>query len=125
MSITYSFDPNEKLIIEDWTGEVTADDLAAHWRIYLADRRVMALRRTLVDLRDAQICFNGSQLKVLIEDIVLPVLQTDDWKTAIVVKRSIEYGISKQYQLFADSYSKDAVFFDIDRARDWLMYIPE
>jgi hypothetical protein len=125
MPITYTIDREKKLITEIWTGEVTAECLAAYWKRYLDDPEVLAIRRTLVDLRQADILFNGSDLQILIQNIVLPVLKGRDWKTAIVVEGSIQFGVSRQYQVFAELYSKDAIFSNIDEARHWLIGLPD
>jgi hypothetical protein len=50
---------------------VGAEDLASHWRTYLADPSVMAIRRTVVDLRGCRIHFKGAQLSALIKNIVV------------------------------------------------------
>lgn len=121
MPITYSIDREQKLITEIWTGEINAECLAAYWQRYLEDPEVLAIRRTLVDLREAEILFKGSDLNRLIQTIVLPVLKGRDWKTAIVVEKSHQFGVSRQYQTFADHYSKDAIFYDVGEARNWLI----
>ncbi len=124
MPISYITDPAKKLILEVWKGDVTVECLSAHWRSYLADPEVLAIRRTLVDMRGARIRFKGAELKELIHDIVLPVLNGRDWKTAIIVEKNLQFGISRQYQVFADHYSKDAIFNDPQTAYEWLVRLP-
>jgi hypothetical protein len=121
MPISYSIDQQKRLIVEVWTGDVTATDLAAYWRDYLADPAVLAIRRTLVDLRQCRILFTGSQLSALINSVVIPVLEGRDWKTAIVVDQPAQYGVSRQYHVFAESYSVDSIFSDPDAALTWLL----
>ena len=125
MPITYTTDREKKLITEVWTGEIKAECLAAYWKQYLEDPDVLAIRRTLVDLRQADILFKGSDLDSLIQSIVLPVLKGKDWKTAIVVEKPLQFGVSRQYQVFADRYSKDAIFYDLEEARNWLIRLPD
>jgi hypothetical protein len=120
MPITYTIDQEKKLITEVWTGEINAECLANYWKRYLDDPEVIALRRTLVDLRQAKILFAGSDLNFLIQSIVLPVLNGRDWKTAIVVEKPVQFGVSRQYQVFAEQYSKDAIFYDIEEASHWI-----
>jgi hypothetical protein len=43
----------EPLVVETWRGEVTIDELRAHWGDLFRDDDVMKIRRTLVDLRSA------------------------------------------------------------------------
>jgi hypothetical protein len=37
-----------------------------------------------------------------------------------VVARAVQFGVSKQYQVFAEAYSRDAIFDDYDTALRWL-----
>jgi hypothetical protein len=120
MPITYTIDRGKRLIYETWTGEVRAADLAAYWETYLADPEVINLRRTLVDLRTATIAFSGLEFDTLIQRIVLPVLQERKWTTAIVVANPVQFGISRQYQVFAHHYSQDSIFKSIADAEAWL-----
>ena len=120
MPITYTIDREQKLISEVWTGEIRAADLAEYWKQYLCDHDVMEIRRTIVDLRQAVILFNGSEMDNLIQSIVLPALKGKDWKTAIVVDSPLQFGISRQYQVFAGHYSKDSIFRSMEEARSWL-----
>ena len=125
MPITYTIDREKKLITEIWTGNINAEQLAEYWRRYLEDADVLAIRRTVVDMRQADIVITGKELDHLIESIVLPVLQGRDWKTAIVVDKPVQYGTSRQYQIFAERYSKDAIFYDFEEARVWLAGLPD
>jgi hypothetical protein len=119
MPITYSIDHNQNLIMEVWTGEIQAVDLANYWKRYLVDPDVLAIRRTIVDLRQAVILFNGLDMNRLIRSIVQPMLAGRDWKTAIVIEKPLQLGISRQYQVFAERYSKDAIFHSLEEARNW------
>jgi len=117
MPITYTINSEKNLITETWTGEIMANNLEAYWKRYLADPDVMAIRRTLVDLRQAEILFNGFDLDMFVKRIVLPALNGRDWKTAIVVEKSLQHSLSQQYQIFAEHYSKDAIFYNMEDAR--------
>lgn len=121
MPITYSIEHSREVIMETWAGEISADDLAAHWRAYLADPDVLRIRRTLVDLRRSKILFYGHEMDDLIRTIVVPILGDLDWKTAVLVDDHLQFGISRQYQAFAERYSKDAIFKDSDTAIQWLV----
>lgn len=125
MPISYSVDQQLQIIREEWTGDVGAEDLATYWRAYLADPAVMAIRRTVVDLRRCRILFNGAQLSGMIGSIVVPALQGRDWKTALVVEEPLQFGVSRQYQVFAESFSRDSIFGDPDAALAWLLSPPQ
>jgi hypothetical protein len=118
--IAYSIDRENGCIVETWTGDITARDLIAHWRRYLADPDVLALRRTLVDLRNSRIMFSATELSQLVERIVLPALHGMNWRTAIVLGDPNHFEISRQYHIVAESYSQDSVFSTPEAARAWL-----
>jgi hypothetical protein len=122
MPISYSIDKQKNVILEVWNGDISAADLANYWRQYLADPDVMSIRRTLVDIRQANILFSGEQLSQLVENIVLPALKGRHWKTALLVARPVQYGKARQYQAFAERYSHDAIFYDFDTAVEWLLH---
>jgi hypothetical protein len=121
MPITYSTDKRKGIISEVWTGKVAAMDLAAHWSQLLADADALAVRRTLVDLRNCEIEFSGEQLFDLVRTVVEPGLNGRDWRSALLVGGSVHFGVSRQYQAFAQMYSKDAIFRDKDAALKWLL----
>ena len=120
MPITYILDRSRNIIIETWTGRVSAVDLAAYWRIYLADSEAIRCRRTLVDLRHATILFTGAELAALVRTIVLPALHGKKWVSALLIERAAQYGTSRQYQIFAEQYSSDSIFSHWNTAIDWL-----
>ena len=121
MPITYVLDRSRSIIIETWTGRVRAVELAAYWRIYLADPEVIGCRRTLVDLRHTTILFTGAELAALVRTIVLPALHGKKWVSALLIERAAHYGTSRQYQVFAEHYSVDSIFSDRNTAIDWLV----
>src|SRR4051812_9024513 len=69
---------------------------------------------------DPTICFSGLDFDALIKDIVLPVLGDRKWLTAIVVGDGVQFGVSRQYQVFAGRYSRDSIFSNVDEAEQWI-----
>jgi hypothetical protein len=121
MPISYSIDHERSVIVETWTGDVDATELGDYWRRMLADPDAQAIRRTLVDLRHCTVLFTGSQLSDLVRGIAEPRLSGKQWKTAIIVDQPVQFGISRQYHAFAESFSNDAIFDDRDAALTWLL----
>lgn len=123
--IVYRVDRERGLIFEQWRGTVTARDLEHYWKHMLADPEALAVRRTLVDLRDATLVFHGDDLMNLIATHVLPVLKGRTWHTAIVVANPVQFGVSRQYSAFADHFSDDAIFDNEWDALRWLEARPQ
>jgi hypothetical protein len=119
--ISYSIDRQHNVILETWVGEIRRTDLENHWKPYLEDPEVLAIRRTLVDLRKCTIRFTGAELTDLVSGLVLPAIGGRDWKTAMVVEHPVQFGVSRQYQVLAETYSTDCVFSDLSVAIAWLL----
>ncbi len=118
--ISYTIDRSLGIIIEEWHGDVTAADLGALWNAYFSSPDVLALRKTLADLRDANILFTGNELSDLVSSVAIPALRGRDWKTALVVENPVQFGVSRQYQVFAEQYSTDCIFRNYEDAIHWL-----
>lgn len=120
MPITYSISEIDQVIVEVWVGEVGIDALVSYWRDYLQDERVLTIRKTLVDLRGARVDFSAHELMRAVTEVVVPALNGRDWITAMVVKRVDQFRAGAQYQVFAQFYSYDSIFSEIDAAMAWL-----
>jgi hypothetical protein len=118
-SISYVVDDVLDLILEEWRGDVTAEQLGGHWRAFVSNPRVMACRRTIVDITDANVLLVGNDFRNLIESIVTPALKGRKWVTAIVVRSDVQYGISRQYGAYA-LYSEDQIFRSVAEALAWI-----
>ena len=121
MTIQYAVDHERRVILETWLGDVSASDLASHWRRILVDPEILAIRRTLVDLRQGNIGFTGPELARMVRSIAIPMIGGKHWKSALVIERPVQFGISRQYQVFAETYSEDAIFHDPEAAMRWLL----
>ena len=120
LPISYRIDRTAGIIEETWTGTVSAGVLARYWKQYVADPEVLRIRRTLVDLRECRITFSGEELSQLLDTIVLPALDGRDWTSALLVSDPVQFGVSRQYNVFAERFSTDAIFYDRDAAMKWL-----
>ncbi|MES2522471.1 MAG: hypothetical protein V4617_07235 [Gemmatimonadota bacterium] len=121
MPIQYTIDTECGVIEETWNGSITIRDLSEYWSRYLSDPDVLGLRRTVVDLREADIAFTGAQLEMLVQSMVIPALNGMAWTTAIVVSEPVQFGVGRQYQVFAQRYSRDSIFDDMGKAKAWLI----
>jgi len=120
MAISYILDRDLGVIFETWEGAITAADLSAYWKSLLEDPEALACRRTLADVRRAEIQFRGTEMMDLIRAVVIPKLGGRKWKTAIVADKPVQFGLSRQYGVFAADYSEDRIFNDCDSALKWL-----
>lgn len=120
MPITYSIDHENGCVIENWTGDITRHDLAVHFRHFFSDPEVLAVARTIVDLRHCQFVLTAAELEELVRRIVMPALHGRKWRTAIVLGDTNHFEMWRQYHVFAASYSNDSVFSTTEGALAWL-----
>lgn len=119
-SIDYSIDDAYGVIFETWHGAVTRDVLLAFWRGFLTDARVLALKRSLVDLRDCEIRFSGEEWVRMIESCLLGKPQIQGWRVAIVVDRPQVHGIARQFLGNTADVTHGELFEHSDQALAWL-----
>lgn len=118
--ISYHVDAAGGLILETWSGEITHEVLLGHWRRFLADPAVLAVKRTLVDLRDCDVHFSGEEWLRLIEGCVLNRPDLSGWKAAIVVDKPHLHGIARQFLGHAARITHGELFEQRDQAVAWL-----
>lgn len=121
MPITYTVDLERGISEARWTGRITVDDVRDHWTRLLADPDALRFRRSLADIREADFELRGPELDALVRTLMAPALEGRSWKAAIIVEKPVQMGLSRQYQVFAERYSVDAIFTDPDAARAWLL----
>lgn len=120
MPITYTIDEATHIVLEVWNGPISARDLGEHWRSCLADPVFVACGKSLVDVRESQIRFSGPELSRLVSSIVVPMLGSRKWVTALVVGSAAQFGTARQYGVFSESFGTDSVFSDYEAAWAWV-----
>jgi hypothetical protein len=121
MNITYKIDSSQGVIIEKWYGSVDVEDVAALWKLKLADKNVLACRGTLADLRDCQLQFSGDELRCKIRTILFPSVGARKIKTAILVSEPLQYGVARQFLAYSDEIGDGQVFTNEIAAYKWLL----
>jgi hypothetical protein len=118
--ISYVIDKELGVVMATWRGDITAADLKRHWERFFTNAEVLAVGRSVADVRDANFQFTGRELSNLVSEVVIPLLNGRSWRTAIVVARPAQFGVSKQFQVYAQLFSTDKIFYDLDAALRWI-----
>jgi hypothetical protein len=129
MPISYSIDVERRLVLTRWEGLVTAGEMEAHWKRLFADEVALAIRRSLADLRGADLRFSADDLRRLTDELVRPLLEKGAWKTAMVVDRPKVFVVSRQFQKYAHKLAQDLaainsgsrIFTDESAALEWVL----
>ncbi len=116
-----SYIHDDGFIRDRYVGPVAIDELAAHWRVLLADPFVRACGRSLADIRDVELTFIGTDLAAALRGVMAPQTPPGGWQVAVVVSRPIEMGIARQLQLLAGDLMRCRIFTDETEAAAWLL----
>lgn len=113
--------PEDGFVEVTWSGTITACDLSRRWSEILPDPEVLRIGRALTDVREADLAFSGAELAEAVRTVAVPALQGRKWRSAIVVRTPLQFGVSRQYEVFAKEFGEAGIFFDLDAARRWLL----
>jgi hypothetical protein len=116
-----SYTREDGYIRDRYVGPVGIDELAAHWRVVLADPFVRACGRSLSDIRDVELTFIGTDLAAALRGVMAPNTPPGGWRIALLVSRPIEMGIARQLQLLAGALMTARIFTDETEATAWLL----
>jgi hypothetical protein len=121
MPISYTVDKERNVVLVTWQGDVTAEDYRSHLRAMLQDPDALRTGRSLTDLSQANILMSGVELNAVATAEALPRLAGRQWKTAVLVSSTLNFGVARQYQILSESEISDRVFRDRAAALRWIL----
>ena len=62
MPISYTVDTERRIILDSWDGDVTTKDISDYWYRLSHDKRAVAIRRSVTDLRGLNALFTDCLL---------------------------------------------------------------
>lgn len=121
MPVTYEIDAARPLIRTKCTDAVTFDEVIGHFRALEADPGVGGRLDVLLDLSELTSIPESPQLRV-VADRVGRLLTKVDWGAcAIVAERDVLFGMSRIFEVFAQSsFAATHVFRGRAEAEAWL-----
>ncbi len=123
MPIDITLDHERRLLVATWRGRITAPELAEHWA-RLFTEEALALGRSLVDLRGADLAFTGMELSEVLRTVGAPQLAGRGWAAALLVATPTQYGQARQFEAYAEEVSRTQIFHDEAGALAWLLAQP-
>ncbi len=122
MPITYTLEADGQYVLERFDGIVRIGDLGAHWMRLLADPAARRAKRTVALLQLTGMPFSGAELHEAVLTVLVPRLEPDErWRTAVVVQKTEQFGVSRQFQVFAEVKVDVQIFDNVDDAVAWVM----
>jgi hypothetical protein len=121
MSITYSNDPVQRMVLEAWRGDIDAADIRSHWTRMLADPISLSIRRSLTDIREAIPQLTAEELERVVDEVLIPGLKGRLWISAAVVATADQLRLTHRYRA-AQRLNEVSVFSDPDTALKWLLH---
>jgi hypothetical protein len=121
MPIAYKIDSKLGIVFADWRGAVTANEIAEYWTELVADKEALACGRTIADISCCEMRFTGEELRSLAERILEPAIRGKNWKTAVIIKDPVHYGVTRQYEMYSEGFMNTNVFYSAVLAHKWVL----
>ncbi len=113
--------PDDGFVEVIWSARNTAVELSRRWSEILTDPEVLRIGRALTDVRQAELGFSGEELAEVVDTVAAPALRGHYWRAAIVVRSPVQFGVSRQFEVFAHQFGESGIFYDPAEARRWLL----
>ncbi len=114
--------PEKNLIKEIWEGELSYQDMIESWTQHLLSHPDYIKGLNLIaDYRNAQIKITGDEVRSITEWINTKIKVQ---YLAIVVNRTVDYGISRMFQSLSEgnssAWEESQLFYSFDEAVQWV-----
>jgi hypothetical protein len=121
MSIEVTLDKEQDLITRTLSGQFPIDDIIAKLKETVEHPDYHPGMKSLNDLREFVPVSDSSNVRRMAEYLLANAAEREGLRAAIVVSRTVDYGMTRMLQAMADTPSFSlAVFYDIDEAKRWL-----
>jgi hypothetical protein len=119
---TYTFYESARFLHITVTGEVTPAAEQEMYRTVSADPRYVRDISILVDRRDSTMKMVGKDVRDFVVKLKPMTEQSGKPRIAVVVGSTVDYGMHRMFQLFAEGVIKHDyhVFRELDKAVEWL-----
>ncbi len=121
MPIEVTIDKGKDLVTRILTGQIAIEEIIAKLRETAALPDHHPGMKSLNDLREFVPDSTSTDVRRMAEYLLANAAEREGLRAAIVVSRTVDYGMSRMLQALADTPSFSlAVFYDIDEAKQWL-----
>jgi hypothetical protein len=120
--VTYTIDGNERLIRTQCGGQVTLEEVAAHFRDLARDPACPNRLDVLLDLRYVESLPDRGELEAVTVELSRLRAKVRFGLCAVVAERSALFGMLRVFEVLAqDSFTALRVFRDFAEAETWLV----
>jgi hypothetical protein len=121
MPVTYTIDAKQRLIRTRCVGNVTDDEVAAHFQSLLVDPEVPAYLDVLLDLSESGSLPETRQLENVAREVQKIRIQVRFGVCAIVAQRDALFGMMRMFEVIARAYFREIRAFRVmAEAEAWL-----
>lgn len=121
MPIEVTIDKGKDLVTRSLTGLSAIEEIIAKLRETAAHPDYHPGMKSLNDLREFAPVSDSTDVRQMAEYLLANSAEREGLRAAIVVSRTVDYGMARMLQALADTPSFSvAVFYDIDEAKQWL-----
>ena len=122
MIVNAAVDKNAEVMIHTVTGEITYEGIKSSYESVRSLSDFQENMNSIWDIRDADASkFDSQDVIKVARYFETQTKNRAEYKTAIIVSRDLEYGLSKIYQVAAaDLPAKIGVFDNLEEAKKWI-----
>jgi len=121
MPVTYCLDCETATLNTCCAGQVTFEEVLAHFDALAKDETLLPSLDLLLDLSAQETAPDGAQVRQLANRLAAIRADLAWGRCAIVVSRDVLFGIARMFGVYTDeAFVETQVFRDPAAARDWL-----
>lgn len=121
MPIERRIDHERQLVLGTWSGIIGMPQLRDALERLIADEALMAVGRSLTDLRDVQFSISTADIRDSELGIIAPRLGAKKWRIAMLVRDELQYGICRQFLSLTSAHVTGEVFTVESDALAWVL----
>jgi hypothetical protein len=120
MPVKVSIDRGKGLITRTVRDEVTIEEIVKSLEETLDDPRFRPGMKSLTDLRQLSHRWTSDDVTRIVQLVVDNQARLAGGRAAVVVSRTVSYGMIRMLQSRVDGVYQIQVFYDMDEAKQWL-----
>ena len=122
MKVNTVVDKRDEIMIHTVTGEMTIDEIKSSYETILSHPEFQEDMNSIWDMRDADASkFESQDVIRIARYFETQFKNRAEFKVAVIVSRTLEYDLSRMYQVAAaDLPAKIRIFHNLEEAKKWL-----
>jgi len=119
MPISYTIDHDLGVVFRTFTGDITLEVLAQHYKELLSDTNTAEIMTWVTDMRGCTLSVRGDDIRELVWQHIEPRMKGRRWHCATIVDTGVQYGAANQFAVYSSECGETRLFYDQREAIEW------